>query len=57
MKSKHQESIEFYIKVFKLALPIALQSLITIGVILQLDVLDLVYRVGLQRLAALIDRK
>ena len=32
MKRKHQESIEFYIKVFKLALPIALQSLITIGV-------------------------
>ena len=32
MKSKNKEALEFYITVFKLALPIALQSLITIGV-------------------------
>ena len=32
MEEKRNESIEFYIKVFTLALPIALQSLITIGV-------------------------
>ncbi len=30
--NKHNEAIDFYIKVFVLALPIALQSLITIGV-------------------------
>ena len=32
MENKYKEQIEFYKKVFTLALPIALQSLITIGV-------------------------